>query len=88
MDKPKKPTPEQFAKIKEKYTSLRENVSRVGGLVLEMARHPDATDAEILEVAMGYRKYYATLRAIHENCKTNFPRPYTTLVAYPWEKPL
>lgn len=86
MSLPKKPTPAQLKLIEDKYKKLRENVSRVGELVLEMARHPDATDAQVLEVALGYRKHHASLRKIRKTCM-QLPVPLR-YVAYQWEKPL
>jgi hypothetical protein len=86
MALPKKPTPEQIKKLEANYKELREEVSRVGELVLKMARHPDATDAEVLEAALGYRKHHASLRKIRESCR-QLPVPYRS-VGYQWEKPL
>lgn len=87
--RPKKiPTLLQLTRIAENYKSLRANVERVGELVLEMARHPDATDAEIIEVARGYRKHYASLRQVHKSCiEVGRKGPYTKR-PQPWEKPL
>ena len=82
----KKPTPEQLKKIEANYKELREKVSRVGEIVLEMARHPDATDAQVLEVALKYRKHHASLRAIKKSC--NALQVPSRMVPYQWEKPI
>lgn len=83
----KKPTPEQLKAICANYKELRAKVTRAGGLVLQMARHPDMTDAMLLEVVARYRRCYQGLRDVHDSCK-KLDVPYRVYTPYPWETPL
>lgn len=83
-----KPTPAQIKQIAENYKAMRQKIAHAGGLVLEMARHPDMTDAMLLEVVGSYRRSYQGLREVHESCRKNIGESGRTFLQHPWETPL
>lgn len=84
----KKPTPAQILKIADNYKAMRKGVGRAGALVLEMARHPDATEEHIREVTASYKRTWDMLKAVHESCRKNIGESGSTWRPHPWEAPL
>ena len=88
MTSPKRPTPEQLKLIAENYSQLRKNIERAAQLVLQVTRHPDATDEHIKEAAQHYRRDYTSLREIHKSCNELNRGSVPSYKPFPWEMPL
>lgn len=84
MTPPKRPP----AALIENYKALRASVAKADRLVLEVLHHPDATQAQILEVAAACKRTFASLREVHESCRKHFGESRYLYTPYPWEKRL
>ena len=83
-----KPTPAQIKQIAENYKAMQQKIEHAGALLLEMARHPDMTDALLLEVVGSYRRAYRGLRSVHESCRKNIGESGSMFRPHPWETQL
>jgi len=76
-----KPPPKLVYNFKE----MRQKIRRSEQLVLQMIRHPDATEEMRKEVTDSYRCAYAGYTRVRESLRGHFPdsaRP--TSMQYPW----
>ena len=67
----------------DNYKEMRLKIRRSEQLVLQMVRHPDATEEMRKEVTDSYRRAYADYWRVRESLRKHFSySPYS--VTYPW----
>jgi hypothetical protein len=77
----KRPTKELIDNFKE----MRQKIRRSEQLVLQMIRHPDATEEMRKEVTDSYRRAYADYIQVRDSLREHFPdSARCTSVQYPW----
>ena len=77
MMQPIPPKVQARADAKRLWRTLRESYAKAGQLVLEMMRHPDATDEQIAEVHKTYVRIYADIRKTQKDLRDKYPSPYS-----------
>lgn len=63
---------EKFRKARESWQQLRENHQKLVANVLKLMRHPDATDAQVLECRRIYRDSYARVKDAQKHMREKY----------------
>lgn len=71
--------------IRAYYKELADKTRRMGDLILEMMRHPDATPQQVLEAQASYARAYASYLEVRGSLRKLYPQQHSVfLKQYPW----
>lgn len=81
------------AKVIEMYQEMRGAMVKAEVLLMQVLRHPTATDEQVAEAVRSYRTSYAGFREVRNSLRKHFPQPgdiyntwsYTKKL-YPWNR--
>lgn len=72
-------------KVRDYYKALYAKTQEMGGTVLEMMRHPEATPELILDAQSRYARTYASYLEVRESLRKLYPQQHSVFLAqYPW----
>ena len=63
------------AKVIELYQEMRGAMVKAEVLLMQVLRHPTATDERVAEAVRSYRTSYAVFRAVRNSLRKHFPQP-------------
>ena len=63
------------AKVIELYQEMRGAMVKAEVLLMQVLRHPTATDEQVAEAVRSYRTSYAGFREVRNSLRKHFPQP-------------
>ena len=75
MNSPKPKPMAPPAKVAELYQEMHASMSRAEVLLMQVLRHPTATDEQVAKAVRSYRTSYAGFRAVRNSLRKHFPQP-------------
>ena len=63
------------AKVIELYQEMRGAMVKAEVLLMQVLRHPTATDEQVAKAVRSYRTSYAGFRAVRNSLRKHFPQP-------------
>lgn len=81
------------AKVIELYQEMRGSMAKAKVLLMQVLRHPTATDEQLAAAVRSYRTSYAGFHEVRNSLRKHFPQPgdiyntwsYTKKL-YPWNR--
>ena len=73
--------------VRAYYKELYAKTLRMGDLILDMMRHPEASPEMVLEAQKGYARTYASYLEVRESLRKLYPSEHSGFLAqYPWSQ--